>query len=125
MSGGDGSRIARLLSIEQRANPTYPGSRSATMPQLDLKSTEGLRRACEEAEAQMEEKHRAERLRARVTLLRGVQETPPEERASVEFLERVWFDETLGEMGAPWARTAAAPCGVGRPASTLERSAPS
>ena len=69
------------------------------MPQLDLKGLETLRRACEEAEALMREDPHAERLRARVALLQEVRATPAEGRASVEFLERIWFDETLGEMG--------------------------
>ena len=69
------------------------------MPALDLKSDEGLRRACEEAEARMEKKKHARRLRARVALLQEVQATPPDQRASVEFLKKLWFDETLGSMG--------------------------
>ena len=69
------------------------------MPKLDVKSSEGLRRACEEAETLMKEDSYAERLRARVALLREVRATPAEQRASVEFLERIWFDETLSEMG--------------------------
>ena len=69
------------------------------MPALDLRSDEGLRRACEEAEALMEEETHAERLRARVGLLSEVRATPPERRSSVEFLEKIWFDETLGSMG--------------------------
>ncbi len=68
------------------------------MPALDLKSDEGLRRACEEAEARMEEETHAERLRARVALLNEVRATPLEQRSSVEFLEKIWFDETLGGM---------------------------
>ena len=68
------------------------------MPALDLRSDEGLRRACEEAEALMEEETHADRLRARVALLSEVRATPPEQRSSVEFLEKVWFDETLGGM---------------------------
>ena len=69
------------------------------MPELDLKSDEGLRRACEEVEALMNEDGHAERLRARVALLQDVRATPPEQRSSVKFLERIWFDETLGSMG--------------------------
>ena len=68
------------------------------MPAIDLKSDEGLRRACEEAEALMEEASHAERLRARVTLLREVRATPPDQRSSVELLTKIWFDETLGPM---------------------------
>ena len=68
------------------------------MPALDLKSDDGLRRACEEAEALMEGETHAERLRARVALLNEVRATPLEQRSSVEFLEKVWFDETLGGM---------------------------
>ena len=68
------------------------------MPELDLQSNEGLRSTCEEVEALMEEETHAERLRARVALLGEVRETPPEQRSSVEFLEKVWFDETLGGM---------------------------
>lgn len=70
------------------------------MPALDLKTDEGLRRACEEAEALMEEETHAARLQARVALLQGVRATPPEQRSSVEFLEKIWFDETLGDMGS-------------------------
>ncbi|MCY3970297.1 MAG: hypothetical protein OXG74_10205 [Acidobacteria bacterium] len=70
------------------------------MPELDLKSDDGLRRACDEAEAQMQKKKHARRLEARVALLQEVQSTPPEERTSTEFLKKIWFDETLGEMGA-------------------------
>lgn len=66
------------------------------MPELDLKSDDGLRRACEEAEARMDEAPHAERLRARVDLLRRVRETPPQQRASEEFLRFVSFDTTLG-----------------------------
>lgn len=66
------------------------------MPELDLKSEDGLRRACEEAEVRMDEAPHAERLRARVDLLRRVQETPPQQRASEEFLRLVSFDTTLG-----------------------------
>ena len=66
------------------------------MPALDLKTDQGLRRACEEAEALMEEETHAARLRARVALLQEVRATPPEQRSSVEFLEKIWFDKTLG-----------------------------
>ena len=69
------------------------------MTELDLKSNEGLRRACEEAEARMAKKKHARRLRARVALLQEVQATPPDQRASGEFLKKLWFDETLGSMG--------------------------
>ena len=65
------------------------------MPDLDLKSDEGLRRACEEAEARMDEDVHAGRLRARVALLQEVRATPTERRSSVEFLEKLWFDETF------------------------------
>lgn len=68
------------------------------MPALDLKSDDGLRRICEEVDALMEEESHAERLRDRVALLSEVRATPPEQRSSVEFLEKVWFDETLGGM---------------------------
>ena len=66
------------------------------MPALELKTDQGLRRACEEAEALMEEETHAARLRARVALLQEVRATPPEQRSSVEFLTKIWFDETLG-----------------------------
>ena len=65
------------------------------MPGFDLKSDDGLRRACEEAEAQMNAAPHVERLQAREELLRAVQATPEEERASEEFLRLIWFDETL------------------------------
>ncbi len=65
------------------------------MPELDLKRDDGLRRACEEAGALMNDAPHAEWLRAREDLLRRVQATRAEERASEEFHRLVWFHETL------------------------------
>lgn len=65
------------------------------MPELHLKSDDGLRRACEEADALMNDAPHAEWLQAREDLLQRVQATREEERASEEFLRLVWFHKTL------------------------------
>ena len=70
-----------------------------TEPSWDLKSEDGLRVACEEAEQRID----PNRL-ARVTkFLEEVAAVPPHERASEEFQRRIWLSDLIaGAWGGTW-----------------------
>ena len=63
--------------------------------ELDLKSDEGLRRACEQARARLD----SERVRETAKLLKEVQAASVEKRATQQFQTRVWDNKSVWEGG--------------------------
>ena len=64
-------------------------------PELDLKSDEGLRRACEQAAATLD----PDRVRETAALLKEVQAASVEKRATQQFQTRVWDNKSVWKGG--------------------------
>ena len=65
------------------------------MPPLDLKTEEGLRAACEDAESHVDSERASELAR----FLEEVRETPEADRATADFQRRIWTDTRLWDGG--------------------------